>query len=498
MPKTGYLTVPIALGEDGRAEIICQYANFVHTDGGYIHATYLSTPQNIENYKTGNTVVSATLGGGLLLLALYFFLLAAFQSQGSYLLLALCCLLFSMRDQLYFFVSLLPRALPWNVEYRIYIGEIALLPVALLLLLEDTFPRGRTWPRWAFLGYTAAVLILTWVLPTKALRFLNIGAYVCDIPYLIYRVVQTALYFREKRRPDPWDLVSLAGFAILFGSLILEGILSFHNAAVVRYGLTPSAMLIFLFLVALGISLRIQERERALAQSRSRSEMLESMNEMNLDFLHTVAHELKTPLTVISGYAQLTGLQLSGDRIDEETPENLKTIHREAMRLAELVTRLMEYSYGSHQEQTFSQIAVGPLLEKAKAICGPICLKNQNRVEIRSLEASVYGSPELLLQIFVNLAVNANRHTKNGQITISAEPERDTGMLIFRVADTGTGIAGEDLPRIFRKGWSGDGSSGLGLSICAEAVKAQKGRIWVEKTGASGTVFAFTIPRREE
>ena len=98
------------------------------------------------------------------------------------------------------------------------------------------------------------------------------------------------------------------------------------------------------------ISLQARAQEVALAESRSRSELLERMNAMNLDFLHQVAHELKTPLTVISGYAQLTGMQMSTGHISSETPENLKVIRSEAQRLSDMVTKLMEYSYGRTSE----------------------------------------------------------------------------------------------------------------------------------------------------
>ena len=65
--------------------------------------------------------------------------------------------------------------------------------------------------------------------------------------------------------------------------------------------------------------------------------------------------------------------------------------------------------------------------------------------------------------------------------------------MLFRVEDTGSGISPEDLPHIFEQGFSASGSSGLGLTICREAVEAHGGEIWVERTGPEGTVFAFTI-----
>lgn len=68
---------------------------------------------------------------------------------------------------------------------------------------------------------------------------------------------------------------------------------------------------------------------------------------------------------------------------------------------------------------------------------------------------------------------------------------------MFRVKDTGTGISQETLSHIFEKGYSGDGGSGLGLTICQDAVEVHGGTLKVERTGPEGTVFAFTVLRKE-
>ena len=257
-------------------------------------------------------------------------------------------------------------------------------------------------------------------------------------------------------------------------------------------------MLIFVLLIAIAISLQIQAKEALLAEIRSRSEILKRMNQMNIDFLHKIAHELKTPLTVISGYAQLTGLQFAAHSTTSETSVNLKTIQNEAKRLADMVTNLINYSYGKESESRFSTVEVGPLLESVQAICTPMCLKNSNQTVLEGKDCvPVYGNASMLLQIFINLVVNANRHTKSGVITLSASDKESREYVVFRVADTGTGISEDILSHIFEKGYSGDGGSGLGLAICLEAVEAHGGTLKVERTGPEGTVFSFTVLRKE-
>ena len=499
VPRIGYMTIPLWSGEDGEIEVICQYANFVPRDGGFIQPTYLSTPQNIEAFKAGEDLVSLSLSGGLLVLFLYFLLCAAVQRRRDLLLLALCCLMMALRDQNFLVLHLLPPDASWYFAYRLFMAVTALLPGAVLLLLESMYPGAvRRAVTLAFAAVLALAAILTALLPTVWLVTVCAAAWSCGVPYLLYLGWGILQDRRRRGAFRDVDALTIGGFGVLVAAILLEALLVDSVSAVTRHGLMPCGMLVFVLLIAVSISLQIQSQAAALAESRSRGELLEQMNAMNLDFLHQVAHELKTPLTVISGYAQLTRMQMAAGHVTDETPENLKTIRDEAARLADMVTKLMDYSHGRESELLFGTVEVKPLLESVRAVCTPMCLKNGNRVEIRGADCGdVYGSGEMLLQIFINLVVNANRHTRNGTITVSASDRERREYVVFRVADTGGGIDQDLLPHIFDKGCSGDGGSGLGLAICREAVEAHGGTMEVERTGPDGTVFAFTVLRRE-
>ena len=499
VPRIGYMTIPLWSGEMGEIEIIYQFSNFVHKDGGFIQPTYLSAPQNMEVFKAGNDLVSLSLSGGLLVLFLYFLLCAALQRRGGFLLLAVCCLMMALRDQNFLVIHLLPPDTSWYFAYRLFMIVTALLPGMVLLLLGSLYPSTvRTGPTLVYgtaMGL-AAVLIAT--LPTIWLVMVCTIAWVCALPYLAYLVWCMVRYYLRQKAFRTADALTVCGAAVLILSILLEAVYVNNSSSVSHNGIMPAGMLIFDLLIAASISLRARAQEAALAESRSRSELLERMNAMNLDFLHQVAHELKTPLTVISGYAQLTRMQMSTGHVTSETPENLRTIRDEALRLADMVNKLMDYSHGLERELLLGTVGVKPLLENVRAICTPMCLKNGNRVEIRGENCTdVYGSGEMLLQILINLVVNANRHTKNGVISVSASDGEHPEHVVFRVEDTGDGIDADLLPRIFEKGFSGDGGSGLGLAICREVVEAHGGVLEVERTGPEGTVFAFTVPRRE-
>ena len=498
-PRIGYMTIPLYSGETGEIEIIYQYANFVHRDGGFIQPTYLSTPQNIEAFKAGTDLASLSLSGGLLVLFLYFLLCAALQRQRAFLLLAVCCLMMALRDQNFLVIHALPPDTSWYLAYRLFMAVTSLLPGMVLLLLRSMYPHAmRMLPTILHTVVMGITVVLTAVLPTFWLVTVCTAAWICALPYLACLIWSTVRYYRQQKSFRLVDALTVSGAAVLIVSILLEALYVNNSSAVGHYGVMPWGMLVFDLLMAAAISLRARVQEMALAESRSRGELLERMNAMNLDFLHQVAHELKTPLTVISGYAQLTGLQMSTGHISSETPENLKVIRNEALRLSDMVSKLLEYSYGRTSEAQFTTVEVGPLLESIRAICTPMCLKNNNRLDICGEDCTdLYGCWEMLLQIFINLVINANRHTENGVITVSASDREHREHLVFRVADTGSGIDAEALPHIFEKGYSGDGGSGLGLAICRDAVEVHGGNLEVERTGPNGTVFAFTVLKRE-
>ncbi|MGZ3441200.1 MAG: sensor histidine kinase, partial [Polyangia bacterium] len=109
----------------------------------------------------------------------------------------------------------------------------------------------------------------------------------------------------------------------------------------------------------------------------------------------------------------------------------------------------------------------------------------------------ISGDRDRLLQVFENLIGNAMKFTKTGgSITVGADSREHE--VVFRVADTGLGIAAENLPHVFDRFWQATRAdrlgAGLGLPITKGIVEAHGGRIWVESTLGRGTTFFFSIP----
>lgn len=138
-----------------------------------------------------------------------------------------------------------------------------------------------------------------------------------------------------------------------------------------------------------------------------------------------------------------------------------------------------------------------------------LCLQLGSKIkELPDDLAPVQADPDRVAQVLRNLLVNALRHTPpGGSVTVSVSQMTKT--LEIAIADTGEGIAPEDLSHIFERFWRADrararpriggeerlaGGTGLGLSVAQSLVEAQGGRIWVESALGEGTVFRFTLP----
>lgn len=216
--------------------------------------------------------------------------------------------------------------------------------------------------------------------------------------------------------------------------------------------------------------------------------------------LADVAHELRTPLSGIKGYMEgLTDGVLPAD------PEVFSRIAADVERLQRLVTDLEELSRLDAGVLVLSRRSthVGELIHVVVERLRP-------QAESKGLEIAtdipdplppVDIDPDRVQQVLLNLTGNAIQYTPPpGRITISARPHRP--WVQVDVADTGVGIAAENLPHVFERFYRIDrsrarvgGGSGLGLTIAQYLVQAHGGRIWAASPGPGrGSTFSFTLP----
>ena len=494
VPRVRYVTLPLYSGDSGEIEIIYQYANYVHNEGGFIQNTLISTPENIDEYQRGLTLNAMVLSGGLIMLCFYFLLCAAFQKNREYAALALSCLVIALRNQFFSVQHLMPPTLSFYIEYRLVILDVSWIPMVTVFLFFAFFRESAG--KKTLLCFACLCLLLSalhFIVDTHDLVLLCHVCYYACAPFALWLLLRHLWSFR-KQRPGVLDIVTLTALLFFTFMLIREGTASGSNSSINHFGVTPLAMVVCILLLAIVNNEKINRQTAQLRKEMQRNELLLQMNATNNDFLRTVAHELKTPLTVISGYAQLMERQMERGPLSEKAPERLKTIQSEADRLAEMVSQLMDYTYGHEKDAEMTAVDIDELFRSASAIMTPVCAKKNNTLTVHNGSASnIHGNAELLLQVLINLIVNATRHTESGQITVSAQD--NVGFVEITVSDTGDGISPEAVPHIFEKGYSTDDSRGLGLAICMDTVRLHGGTLELVSNSPDGASFRFTVPK---
>lgn len=465
-PRIDYMLIPIYTGEDGTVEVVCQYANFVHREGGGLTQMHLSTAENIDRMRRSRNLYSLVLGGSLCLFGMYFLLFAVFQGESKYVFLAVICVLLGLRDQNFYVLHLLPANYNWAVAYRFLVLMITLQPCFLLLLLQSLYEKlAKPIVVRCYAALYAVLAAAHFILPTQDIAPLSKIGYYLSTPFFLYLVVQLIRRFWRIRRLERDDVLVLLGYLLLLGSNVYEAVFGRIVMTITRHGAAPPYLLVFVFLIAGAISLKINRREQELSESRRQREVLTQLNRLKSEFLHQMAHE------------------------------HMQTISSEAQRLSALVSRLIDLANGGSPDIEMGVIDAAQLLSGAVDVCRPMLEKKHNRLESDSGEGiTLWGNTEMLLQVLINLTVNANRHTENGVIAYRIADEGE--WVCLRVSDTGSGIVPDLLPHIFEKGCSGDGGSGIGLTICADAMKIHHGLLEVEHTDADGTVFRLELPKK--
>jgi len=248
------------------------------------------------------------------------------------------------------------------------------------------------------------------------------------------------------------------------------------------------------------VPVRSKDELGQLATSFNRmSADLAHSNELRRQMTADIAHDLRTPLTVIKGYTEALR---DGDL--PPTQVTFETMYQEAQLLSHLIDDLRVLSLADAGELTLNRRATAPqeLLSQAQAAYLPQAREADVALVIELDEAvpDVSVDPERMVRVLENLIGNALRYTAaGGQITLGA-CTHEAGILLS-VCDTGSGIPPEDLPHIFDRFYRGDaarqaddGESGLGLAIAKSLVEAHGGTIAVSSTVGQGTRFEIVLP----
>ena len=231
---------------------------------------------------------------------------------------------------------------------------------------------------------------------------------------------------------------------------------------------------------------------------------VETASQHKSDFLANMSHELRTPLNAIIGFSQVLREGMVGD-VNEKQREYLDDILSSGQHLLSLINDVLDLSKveAGQVELQVAPFSLQDALERGVSMVREQATTEGVQVTLHkngSLDV-VSGDERRMSQVIFNLLSNAVKFTPTGgQVDVSAK--RINGEMRVSVADSGPGIAAEDLDRIFEEFQQTEAGArqlegtGLGLALSKRFVEMHGGRIWCESEVGKGSTFEFTLPLR--
>lgn len=229
---------------------------------------------------------------------------------------------------------------------------------------------------------------------------------------------------------------------------------------------------------------------------------LKELDRLKSDFIHTVSHDLRSPLTAVLGYTEL--VERTGP-LNQNQLEFLRRLQGSVQHITNLINDLLDLGRleaGFDTRRELIQLD-GVLKYTLDMFDSNIRKKSiQLSVDIAPNISPLRANPIRIRQMLDNLVGNAIKYTPNdGKIHVSISMQEN--QIVFKVQDTGPGIGPEEQGRVFEKFYratnapDGVPGSGLGLAIVKSIVDSHQGRVWVESTLGKGSTFVVLIPAHE-
>jgi len=481
--------------------LILHTANFVHRFGANPPPITIGHYQTIQSYiNIGNTIAMLIMG---YMLAAAFFHLGIFalnRKRITSLVFSACCFLFSLMPArvLMQFLTYYNWQIFFRVEYLVHYGVFAALVLFLEKMHQGLLNKTITRSYYIFAGVYA---LMTIVFDSTVFTRTLIGFWVVSIFIMGYVVIKLTLSLRQRRIQNALSFVGI--MPIVF--------LAVNDMVFRRYGFellgniggqdftVPFGMLFLVFCYTLALSFEYAESEWAVKSVSAENDALERLSRMKTQYLADMSHEIKTPLAVILGDVQRVARLIKKDNTtDERIAKSLTRAEEEVMRISRLTKSAISMAALQETREKMSHLDAAQLFVAAAEGYRSIIEKQGNilRVYAQPNLPKVFGNADQLIGVLLNLLTNANKHTKKSDIAVNIELRDNT--IEVMVADGGEGIGIKLLETVFERGMSGSGSTGMGLAICKDIVRAHGGEIGIESTLGMGTVVTFLIPAADE
>ena len=256
----------------------------------------------------------------------------------------------------------------------------------------------------------------------------------------------------------------------------------------------------FVELVAAHVAAEIAAARNFLAERR-RAEELAELDRAKTAFFSNISHEFRTPLTLI--LAPVAELRDRADGIDEDARRELDVVHRNGLRLSKLVNTLLDFSRieAGRMQARYQPVDLGAVTADLASVFRSAVDRAglELIVDCPPLAEDVYVDRDMWEKVILNLLSNAVKFTFDGSITVRVE--QVGAQAVVTVADTGIGVAADEVPRLFERfhrienarARSNEGS-GIGLALVKELVALHGGTISADSREGAGTTFTILLP----
>jgi two-component system NtrC family sensor kinase len=230
---------------------------------------------------------------------------------------------------------------------------------------------------------------------------------------------------------------------------------------------------------------------------------LKEMDRMRSEFVHTVSHDLRSPLTSVIGYTEL--VERAGE-LNEDQRDFLKRIQDSVQHITALINDLLDLGSVEAGMDTRREYVQPEAILRYTLNMLQGTIKNKRikvHTELAPSLPAIRANPIRLRQLLDNVVGNAIKYShQGGEVGISILSEGN--QIIIKISDNGPGIPADDQPHIFDKFYRGSNitehvsGSGLGLAIVKSIVDSHQGRIWVESAPGTGTSFFIVLPIKSD
>lgn len=492
-------------------DVVIQGGNFVHISGSSYSNIHVGSVDNLKWYNDVDSGVQVFTIGVLFTLFLVHVILALiFPKNSLNLIFALLCFTWCIRFGLTgekFFYDLIP-SLPWVLTIKTEYVTVALSAMLGLEVVKLQFKGAVDLIIYNCFKIIYVLFGITFiVIDTYTMSSLLVPIILVYILCHIYASVSIIIWLRRKRKEDSLTLIQILPVIplfILYGTTVQDA-LFFNDIFLfgIHYTMTEFAIVSFslCYTITLFFSTMqtVHKAKLAKVESHHRAMELERFARMKAHHMGIVAHEIKTPLSIILAGAGESLDLLDDNNSKDDIRQNLYDIKKMVKNLNKTVFDLLDTAALETGRLSLNCESIS----LADLICDitdkySIQLnksKNTLKLELQEDCPLIFADEKRLGQVLLNLLSNANRYTQNGTITFKLW--RECEMQHFTITDTGVGMSADLLGRVTKEYIDGGPHGyrgGIGLYVCQQVVDSHKGRMEITAEEKHGTTVHITLP----